>query len=314
MDVHKGHGGSRLRWHEIPSAVRGGIEAAMGSAVVSATSQPGGFSPGLAARLVFDDGRRAFAKAVGLERNPQSPSILRTEAGTLPLLPPTVPAPRLLSAYDDGDWVAIVLTDIEGRPPHVPWRATEFDRVLAALTALADEPDDAPASLPRLRDAEEHAICGWRLLAADPAAAARLPADLRAGLDRFAELESAWRAALAGDSLLHGDLRGDNILLTADEVVLVDWPSATAGPAWVDLLFMLPSVAMQQGPPPEEVWRAFRPARSADPDAVTTLLAAMAGYFMHRSLLPPPANLPRVRAFQRAQGDAACAWLRHRLS
>jgi hypothetical protein len=42
----------------------------LGSRVVSAVTQPGGFSPGAAARLVLADGRRAFAKAVAMQGGP----------------------------------------------------------------------------------------------------------------------------------------------------------------------------------------------------------------------------------------------------
>ena len=53
----------------------------------------------------------------------------------------------------------------------------------------------------------------------------------------------------AGDTLLHTDVRADNLLLTADgEVVVVDWPHACRGSAFVELVLFAPSVAMQGGP------------------------------------------------------------------
>lgn len=55
---------------------------------------------------------------------------------------------------------------------------------------------------------------------------------------------------------------------------------------------------------------AARRARAADIDAV---VAAMAGYFLWHAGLPPPPGIPTVRAFQRAQGDVALAWLGQRL-
>jgi hypothetical protein len=54
-------------------------------------------------------------------------------------------------------------------------------------------------------------------------------------------------------------------------------------------------------------------AAGADPDAVTTVLTAVAGYFVYRGGLPPPPGLPTVRAFQAAQGRHAVDWLRVRL-
>ena len=59
-----------------------------------------------------------------------------------------------------------------------------------------------------------------------------------------------------GSSLLHLDVRADNLLLTADGVCFTDWPWAATGAPWLDLVAFLPSVAMQGGPDPESVWRA----------------------------------------------------------
>jgi aminoglycoside phosphotransferase (APT) family kinase protein len=112
--------------------------------------------------------------------------------------------------------------------------------------------------------------------------------------------------------LVHGDLRADNILLTPHQVVFVDWPHARVGAPWLDLLFLLPSAAAT-GTDPEEVWAAYPPGRAADRDAVTAVLVALTGFFLHQSVLPPPKNLERVRAFQRVQGEAALRWVDARL-
>jgi len=51
-----------------------------------------------------------------------------------------------------------------------------------------------------------------------------------------------------GNTLLHVDIRADNLLIAGDRVLVVDWPHSAIGDTWIDLLFFLPSVAMQ--PPP----------------------------------------------------------------
>ena len=61
--------GVRVDWQSVPLPVRAGIEAICGSPVVRATSQPGGFSPGVAARLECADGSHRFVKAVSAEAN-----------------------------------------------------------------------------------------------------------------------------------------------------------------------------------------------------------------------------------------------------
>lgn len=47
---------------------------------------------------------------------------------------------------------------------------------------------------------------------------------------------------------------------------------------------------------------------------MTALLTAVTGYFLWAAAQPPPVNLARVRAFQRAQGEAGLAWLQQRLA
>jgi len=56
-------------------------------------------------------------------------------------------------------------------------------------------------------------------------------------LDRLAALGAEAPAAVAGETLLHLDLRADNMLLTPDRVVVMDWPHARVSTPWVDLLF-----------------------------------------------------------------------------
>lgn len=104
------------------------------------------------------------------------------------------------------------------------------------------------------------------------------------------------------------------MLLTGDGAVVVDWPHACIGAAWVDLLIAIPSIVMHGGGDPERLWQRHRPGRDADPDAVTAVLTGITGYFLRAATQPPPLNLARVRAFQRAQGEAGLAWLRQRLA
>jgi hypothetical protein len=305
--------GSRLGLDEVPQRVRAAIEDILGAPVATACSQPLGFSPGLAARLVLADGRRAFVKAVGVERNADSPGMHRREAAVLGALPAGLPVPALQGSYDDGDWVALVMEDVDGVPPAEPWRPDELRRVVDAMAALAADLTPSPVAAPPIAELDVAQFRGWRRLAAEPSAAEPLGRWVTGWLDELAAIESAWAAAAEGGSLVHCDLRADNVLLTRDRVVFVDWPHARIGAPWLDLLFLLPSAAAT-GTDPEAVWAGFPPARKADPEAVTAVLVALTGFFLYGSLQPPPRNLPRLRAFQRAQGEAGLRWVRARLT
>jgi hypothetical protein len=96
-----------VHWDQLPGHVREAIEKRSGGRVVEAVTQPGGFSPGLAARLQLHDRRRIFVKAVSERANPDSPAMHRREARIVAALPDSAPVPRLLWTYDEAGWVAL---------------------------------------------------------------------------------------------------------------------------------------------------------------------------------------------------------------
>ena len=303
--------GARIPWEAVPESVREAVESGLGSRVEESTTQLGGFSPGVAARLRLEDGRRVFVKAVGSEPNPDSPGFHRSEARVAAALPPETPAPSFLFAHDDGDWVALLFEDVDGHEPELPWRRDELERVLEALTDLSQALTPAPIDAPPLTERYAEMFQGWRLLAGE--APESLDHWAAERLDVLAELESRWEKASAGATLLHADIRADNILLTDERVVFVDWPHVSLGAAWVDLLAFLPSVAMQGGPKPWELFDGHPLAHGAAPEDVDAVLAALAGFFVQRATMPPPPGLPTLREFQHAQGVESLAWLRRRL-
>lgn len=114
-------------------------------------------------------------------------------------------------------------------------------------------------------------------------------------------------------ALLHVDLRADNMILTGERVFIVDWPHARVGAAWVDPLFMAPSVTMHGGPAPEDFLMRCASAQHVDRDRIDAAVAAMAGFFTSEGMEPIPPGLPGIRAFQEAQGVVARRWLAERM-
>ena len=129
-------------------------------------------------------------------------------------------------------------------------------------------------------------------------------------LSRLAELESGWPHAIAGSTLLHGDVRSDNMLVTRTGVVFVDWPHACVGAPVFDLVAWAPSVELEGGPVPEDLLALSSSGSEVDHDVVVPLIAAFGGFLVRHSLHPPPPGLPTLRPFQAAQGAVALAWLR----
>jgi aminoglycoside phosphotransferase (APT) family kinase protein len=104
-----------------------------------------------------------------------------------------------------------------------------------------------------------------------------------------------------GDALVHGDLRDDNLLLVGERLMIVDWPHASRGAAWLDLAMFLPSVVMQGVVDVcEPVTVSADPGRRArggawaastfaahplgsdvHPADLRSVVAGIAGYFLH---------------------------------
>lgn len=309
----------RPTWSELPDAVRTAIEGLLGDRVVGSTSHDSGYSAGLASVLTLAGGDRVFVKAAD-SSNDGTARLYREEARRVALLPDGVPMPAFrwasrLDVVPDDPWEVLAFDAGTGRAPHTPWRADE----LAAVVGLAyriGEHEIPDGVLPEASD--ELPPDGWAALAAGPAVGLDTydPWVARA-LDRLAGLASLASEAVRGKTLAHGDLRGDNVLLTATvsgpAALAVDWPYAARGNVLFDVVGMLPSVRLEGGPEPEEVLAAHPLPGGVDPDAVTAWLAYLTGYFVDASLRPPPPGIPHLRAFQRAQAEVCVPWLRARL-
>jgi len=303
--------GARVSWQDVPQPVRGAIERVCGAPVIEARTQPGGFSPGVAARVRCADGTRCFVKAASAELNSDAPRLHRREARVLADLDSLIaagqlPVPRLRGTAELGPWFALVVDDVAGHQPALPWRDGELGLVLAVLDGLAGTP--APAAVPGIAEYLGTDFTGWRTLSGIPGDD-RIDPWSRARLAELAGLEATWAAHAAGSTLLHADIRADNLLLTGDGVVVVDWPHACRGAAFTDLVFFAPSVAMQGGPEPAALLARSRAGRDASREAVAAVVCALAGYFTERSLRPPPPGLPTVRRFQAAQAEVTRGWL-----
>ena len=304
--------GVHLPWAKVPAPVQEWAASVGGGAPDAVRDLTGGFSPGATA-VLERGGRRTFVKAVGAELNPDSPALHRREAAVSAALPRSRLLPRLLDTYDDGAWVALAFEAIDGRPPRHPWEPGELAVAAEALVALHEVLTPSPSATvapasERLRDV----FGAWSELAAVSPAPAGLDPWAARRLDRLAALEAGWPAASEGETLLHCDVRSDNLLFESGGVVFVDWPHAAVGAPVLDVVIWAPSVALEGGPEPEQLLALHPLARRADPGAVNALLAAVAGFFVAHSLRPPPPGLPTLRPFQASQGEVALAWLRRR--
>ena len=310
--------GQRIGWADLPGSVRRGIEDVLGAPVMRAESQHGGFSPGTADRVLTSTGRRAFVKAVSPDQNPDSPDIHRREADYLAALPASPRLSELIGRYDDGYWIAMVMEEIDGECPPVPWSGEHVETAMETLAALAADLTPNPISgvetsgLEPISEGFSSLFAGWRRLQDDP------PADLdpwiAAHLDDLIELSESTLPRIDGDTVVHCDIRADNLLVRPDgSMVVVDWPWAMLGADWLDRFMLLINIDLYGGGHDVEDLVA-RHLGQVDPELISGTLAGLCAFFLDSAQQPPAPGLPTLREFQRAQGDSTLAWLRRRLT
>lgn len=310
MDVHGSR--SRTAWADVPAHVRARIEELAGAPVARARSALGGFSPGLASTLTLADGRTVFAKAVGTDTGPGSADLLRRERANLTCLGALPFGSRMIATDDDGDWVVVLFDHVPGRAPR-PSDPVERARMIRAFEEAAASLTPSPIAAETFAAACDHRLDQWND-AARGDAGVQLDPWIAANLDLVRTLASRWRDASAGASLVHGDLRADNMLLDGDSVVIVDWTEVCIGAPWLDWVLAVPSVCLfPLTPPAEEVFHESTLGATAPPRDVTAVVAAVTGYFLCSAVLPVIPALPTLRAFQREQGLVAADWLRNRV-
>jgi hypothetical protein len=296
----------RLEWPHLPPSVRSAIEERCGSPVAGATTQNSGFTPGFASVLECEDGSRHFVKAASTKAQRMFADAYREEARKLGSLPAEAPAPPLLWTLDLDDWFVLSTQYVEARAPRRPWREDDLRRCLEMLTAAVPVLTPPPAGLELPHASEE--LADW------PAHWTRVRT-VRPGLahlDEAAALAGRYVEAMAGETLVHTDVRDDNILLTTDaRALLCDWNWPMVGAAWLDSLFLLIG-PRGDGLDVERVI-AGHPLLSAVADeAIDIVLALVTGYFLKSAEDPVPPSSPFVRDAQRWQGEVCWSWLSER--
>jgi hypothetical protein len=301
----------------MPDHVQAWAADELGAPVVAAYDQVGGMSPGCATRLLGADGRRAFVKAVGKELNPKTPELFRRELTALSLIGAHELWAALLASYDDGDWVAIMLEDVEGEHPDLRDDATmdlllretdQLGMVLAERVPDPPAPDPDNGGLGDLRD-------GFQVMADAVGRAEEIPPELLP--DWVRRDTGTWEPLVRGLAdhevrLVHWDVRNDNLLeRPTGELVFLDWGAASLGPAWIDpLLARLERV--------EEPWfdaaLASSPALVAAGELVVDAwLVGFATFLAWRAHTAVDVNLPTLNDFRISESQRLLAGAGRRL-
>ena len=250
----------------------------------------GGYTPAERWLVTFGDGTRAFAKVGTVERVGEW---LMTEHRAYAEIVGSF-MPRLIG-WSAQPVPALLIEDLSRAHWPPPWSDDLVAKVRATLESVAATP--CPEWAPPVEQLD--LFGGWSEIASDPAPflALRLVSHewLHAALPAL--IASEQTPELAGSSLLHLDVRSDNLCLAADRVVLVDWNYVSRGNPLLDVAGWLPSLTSEGGPLPEEV----------EP-AAGTFAPAIAGYFCSHAPLPIISDAPAVREVQLAQAMTSLCW------
>jgi SAM-dependent methyltransferase len=269
-----------------------GVERLLGSRPLSWQEARGGYSIAERFSVELEDGRRVFAKRAV---NDDLAWRVRDEHDRMIQIEPRFrPEVR---GWDDGEHPLLVLEDLSHAYWPPPWEAGQVERVLSTLDDLASRP--VPSGFPELESSERDSLSGWRKVVRDPSEFLQLGLVSRGWLEGCLEalVEAERGLVLTGDSVVHLDVRSDNLCLLDDRVVFVDWNWACRGRKGLDAAFLAPSLRLEGGPLPEEIG-AGGPSEAA----------ALAGYFAANAGKPTSPGAPLVRKFQLRQLRIALPW------
>jgi aminoglycoside phosphotransferase (APT) family kinase protein len=295
----------RLEWPHLAPYLREHVEERCGSPVLGVESIEAGFTPGFASVLTCADGTQHFVKAAAKKAQRPFAASYAEEVRHLGTLPAGVPAPRLLWHDEDEEWIVFATAFVDAEPVARPWSPRDLDACLDALDILAERFTPAPASMGLRPFTAETADWGsaWQGLT---------PPSHTDRRDEAVALAARAGELLLGETLVHGDLRADNALVTdAGTAWFCDWNWPAVGPAWLDP-FMLLVGAYGDGLDVDAVIAARPLLREAPSEAVDSLLALMAGYFLRAGCGSVPPNSPHVRDHQYWTGTICWLWLAER--
>lgn len=198
---------------------------------------------------------------------------------------------------------------VDGAPPRRPWQSRQLHLVLDKLAAIAPALRHVPPQL-ELEGISEHLVAGFD-------ARLELVRESVGGsewLDTVEQLCEQAAPLLDGTSIVHMDLRDDNVLLGRDETVwFVDWNWPIVGAPWIDTMCLLLS-AYGDGRDVEPLLREHPLTRDVEPRAIDSLLAVLSSYFDAQIIKPVPPSSPHLRDHQTWYADAVRDWLTTRLA
>ena len=234
--------------------------------------------------------------------------------------------PKFIGAVSLSGWGLIFLEDLSHGRKTPPW---EGDDAFNVVDRLADFHMSSTKEFPSWVPGGEHSdvkdtdfsdlfwvnlgesqslVDGFCSLFVEPREAGPWIENM---LPSFIEYEKKTLEVKGPKSLLHADLRSDNIIFDGDLPVFLDWSNLSIGPSFLDLCCFIPSCSGEGGPKPHKLIKRYEEAIgfSYDIEDLKAGSAFITGFFADRAHLPPIKELPRLRYVQKLQLGAALHWI-----
>jgi hypothetical protein len=238
--------------HVPPQSLRQQVENATGRRSVRWTRPDCGLSATHRFSVQFEDGSKVFVKAATDDATEQW---LRREHLALATVATSF-MPDMVAWLDEPGHRPVLLSEdlSAARWPAshagVTWREGDFDLLFAGIAEIS-----ACAGLEALPALTNAAAPRWVEIARHPEPFLDLQLCSAAWLDQAAEAlaEAEQGVDLSGRSLIHGDIRSDNVCLAKSRAVFVDWSNAARGNGMHNLAGVLATLHLEGGPLPFDV-------------------------------------------------------------
>lgn len=212
-----------------------------------------GLSSALRFSVQFEDNSRVFVKAATDEETGQW---LRTEHVVLSSVRESLREacmPYVIDWIDKPGIHPILITqDLShaywpASHSGVTWREGDIDLLLGTIRALALQ--TAP---PALRALENPRVSIWSQIAGNPEAFLQLKLCSATWMEKSIDalIDAEGNVEMRGNSLVHGDIRSDNVCVLGSRCLFVDWSHAARGSGRYDLAYLLPTLYLEGGPVP----------------------------------------------------------------
>lgn len=308
-------------WSSVSPDARRAISAVLGVEITGGEVVFGGFSSSATFTLTLADGSRAFVKGGHGEQSTFINDAVRREALVYRELPQIAAfSPKIFGTAETADWFFLVMEDLSDAAKAPPWTPATWSAAIARLAEFHNMRIAPPSWTDDV--AKVMAEDAWKKVATDASCKADLCALFANSVDAARWFDEALPKLIvadaefpprhAGSSILHLDMRSDNILFKkfGGEAVFLDWNWLHTGSGVIDMVYFATSIFEEGGPHPDLSMQRYQAAAKAsfsDRD-VAVCAANVAGYFALRAHLSPVADAPRLRWAQRLKLFASLDW------